>query len=115
MSPPGDRHGHQAPDGPGLLPRPAPSSRPAAARPAHPDQCPYPQGSAQGHQEVKETDLANHSAAKPKKKSKRVITAGIANFPASFHNPILTITDSPGTPLSRAHSGGAGLSGSRPP
>src|SRR3546814_13179798 len=92
MSPPGDRHGHQAPDGPGLLPRPAPSSRPAAARPAHPDQCPYPQGSAQGHQEVKETDMAKQSAAKPKKKIKRVITDGIANVHASFKTTIVTIT-----------------------
>jgi ribosomal protein S13 len=34
---------HQASDGPWLLSRPAPSSRPAGSWPAHPYQCPHPQ------------------------------------------------------------------------
>jgi predicted ribosome quality control (RQC) complex YloA/Tae2 family protein len=34
-------------DGPGLLPRLPSPSRPAGPRPAHPHQCPHPQGSAQ--------------------------------------------------------------------
>jgi hypothetical protein len=45
---------HQAPDGPGLLPRLPPPPRPARARPAHAHQCPHPQGSAQGRRRAQE-------------------------------------------------------------
>src|SRR3546814_643333 len=89
------------------------AARASAPRPTHPDQCPYPQGSAQGHQEVKETDMAKPSAAKPKKKIKRVITDGIAHVHASFNNTIVTITDRQGNALSWATSGGAVFRGSR--
>jgi small subunit ribosomal protein S11 len=109
---PRSRRGDQAPDGPGLLSRPAPSSRPAAARPAHPDQCTYPQGSAQGHQEVRNRH-GQASCTKVKKKIKRVVTDGIAHVHASFNNTIITITDRQGNALSWATSGGAGFRGSR--
>src|SRR3546814_18059743 len=53
------------------------------------------------------------SAAKPKKKIKRVITDGIAHIHASFNNTIVTITDRQGNALSWATSVGAGFRGSR--
>ena len=53
------------------------------------------------------------SAAKPKKKAKRVVTDGIAHVHASFNNTIITITDRQGNALSWATSGGAGFRGSR--
>src|SRR3546814_1220831 len=57
--------------------------------------------------------MAKPSAAKPKKKIKRVITDGIAHVHASFNNTIVTITDRQGNALSWATSGGAGFRGSR--
>ena len=53
------------------------------------------------------------SAAKTKKKIKRVVTDGIAHVHASFNNTIITITDRQGNALSWATSGGAGFRGSR--
>ena len=53
------------------------------------------------------------SAAKPKKKAKRIVTDGIAHVQASFNNTIITITDRQGNALSWATSGGAGFRGSR--
>jgi small subunit ribosomal protein S11 len=53
------------------------------------------------------------SAAKPKKKVKRVVTDGIVHVQASFNNTIVTITDRQGNALSWATSGGAGFRGSR--
>jgi small subunit ribosomal protein S11 len=52
-------------------------------------------------------------AAKPKKKSKRIVTDGIAHVQASFNNTVITITDRQGNALSWATSGGAGFRGSR--
>ncbi|HVU80775.1 MAG TPA: 30S ribosomal protein S11 [Rhodanobacteraceae bacterium] len=52
-------------------------------------------------------------AAKPKKKTKRVVTDGVAHVHASFNNTIVTITDRQGNALSWATSGGAGFRGSR--
>ena len=53
------------------------------------------------------------SAAKPKKKAKRIVTDGIAHVQASFNNTVITITDRQGNALSWATSGGAGFRGSR--
>src|SRR2546427_4816985 len=53
------------------------------------------------------------SAAKTKKKIKRVVTDGVAHVHASFNNTIVTITDRQGNALSWATSGGAGFRGSR--
>ena len=52
-------------------------------------------------------------AAKPKKKTKRVVTDGVAHVHASFNNTIVTITDRQGKALSWATAGGAGFRGSR--
>jgi small subunit ribosomal protein S11 len=52
-------------------------------------------------------------AAKPKKKTKRVVVDGVAHVQASFNNTIVTITDRQGNALSWATSGGAGFRGSR--
>ena len=53
------------------------------------------------------------SAAKPKKKAKRIVTDGIAHVQATFNNPVITITARQGNALSWATSGGAGFRGSR--
>ncbi len=65
---------HQAFDGPGLLPRPASPSRLAAARPAHPHQCPYPQGSAQARipEEVRDQTMAKACSSCAKRIRKKI-------------------------------------------
>jgi small subunit ribosomal protein S11 len=52
-------------------------------------------------------------ASKSKKKTKRVISDGVAHVQASFNNTIVTITDRQGNALSWATAGGAGFRGSR--
>ncbi|CAA9480895.1 MAG: SSU ribosomal protein S13p (S18e), partial [uncultured Sphingomonadaceae bacterium] len=51
---PRDLRQHQAPDGPGLLPRPASPQGPARPRPAHPHQCADPQGPGQADRRQEE-------------------------------------------------------------
>ncbi len=53
------------------------------------------------------------SSSKSKKKTKRVVTDGVAHVQASFNNTIVTITDRQGNALSWATAGGAGFRGSR--
>lgn len=53
------------------------------------------------------------SAARARKKVRKVVTDGIAHVHASFNNTIITITDRQGNALSWATSGGAGFKGSR--
>ncbi len=48
-----------------------------------------------------------------KKRSKRIVTDGIAHIQASFNNTIITITDRQGNALSWATAGGSGFRGSR--
>jgi small subunit ribosomal protein S11 len=48
-----------------------------------------------------------------RKKTKRVVTEGIAHIHASFDNTIITITDRQGNALCWATSGGSGFRGSR--
>lgn len=48
-----------------------------------------------------------------RKRSKRVVTEGIAHIHASFNNTIITITDRQGNALCWATSGGSGFRGSR--
>jgi small subunit ribosomal protein S11 len=50
---------------------------------------------------------------KGKKKSRRVVSDGVAHVQASFNNTIVTITDRQGNALSWATSGGSGFRGSR--
>ena len=52
-------------------------------------------------------------AAKPKKKTRRVVTDAVAHVQASFNNTVVTITDRQGNALSWATAGGAGFRGSR--
>ncbi|MGH8216378.1 MAG: 30S ribosomal protein S11 [Rhodanobacteraceae bacterium] len=52
-------------------------------------------------------------ASNSKKKTKRVVTDGVAHVQASFNNTIVTITDRQGNALSWATAGGAGFRGSR--
>jgi small subunit ribosomal protein S11 len=51
--------------------------------------------------------------SRSRKKSKRVITDGVAHIHASFNNTIVTITDRQGNALCWATSGGSGFRGSR--
>ena len=48
-----------------------------------------------------------------KKKSKKIVTDGIAHIHASFNNTIVMITDRHGSALCWATSGGSGFRGSR--
>ncbi|MFW6092982.1 MAG: 30S ribosomal protein S11 [Pseudomonadota bacterium] len=48
-----------------------------------------------------------------RKKSRRVVTEGIAHIHASFNNTIITISDRQGNALCWATSGGSGFRGSR--
>ncbi|MFM8454638.1 MAG: 30S ribosomal protein S11 [Gammaproteobacteria bacterium] len=49
----------------------------------------------------------------PKKKTKKLVTAGVVHIQASFNNTIVSITDLLGNLLSAATSGGSGFRGSR--
>src|ERR1700733_5882011 len=53
------------------------------------------------------------TAARVRKKAKKVVSEGIAHIHASFNNTIITITDRQGNALSWATSGSAGFKGSR--
>ena len=53
------------------------------------------------------------TAARVRKKAKKVVSEGIAHVHASFNNTIITITDRQGNALSWATSGAAGFKGSR--
>jgi small subunit ribosomal protein S11 len=53
------------------------------------------------------------AATVKRKKSKRIVTDGIAHIYASFNNTIITISDRQGNTLSWATSGGSGFRGSR--
>ena len=48
-----------------------------------------------------------------KKKTKKIVTDGIAHINASFNNTIITITDRSGNTLAWATAGGSGFRGSR--
>ena len=50
---------------------------------------------------------------KTKKKSKKVVTDGIAVINSTFNNTIVTITDRQGNTLCWATAGGSGFRGSR--
>ena len=53
------------------------------------------------------------TAARARKKAKKVVSEGIAHVHASFNNTIITITDRQGSALAWASSGGQGFKGSR--
>ena len=53
------------------------------------------------------------TAARTRKKVRKVVNDGIVHIHASFNNTIITITDRQGNVLSWATSGGAGFKGSR--
>jgi len=53
------------------------------------------------------------TAAKTRKRAKRMVSEAIAHVHASFNNTIVTITDRQGNTLSWATSGGCGFRGSR--
>lgn len=59
------------------------------------------------------TTTASKTAAKAKKKTKKIVTDGIAHIQASFNNTIVTMTDRQGNTLCWATSGGSGFRGSR--
>jgi small subunit ribosomal protein S11 len=53
------------------------------------------------------------TAAKVRKRAKRMVSEAIAHVHASFNNTIVTITDRQGNTLSWATAGGCGFRGSR--
>ena len=53
------------------------------------------------------------TAARVRKKAKKVVSEGIAHVHASFNNTIITITDQQGNTLAWASSGNVGFKGSR--
>ena len=55
----------------------------------------------------------NKQAKQTRKKTRRVVTDGIAHVHASFNNTIVTITDPTGAVISWASSGQVGFKGSR--
>ncbi len=52
-------------------------------------------------------------ARTPRKKTKRIVSDGLAHVHASFNNTIITITDRQGNVLAWATAGSAGFKGSR--
>lgn len=64
-------------------------------------------------QQTETKGAAKSTAARTRKKSKRVITDGIVHVNASFNNTIITFTDRQGNALSWATAGSAGYKGSR--
>jgi len=52
-------------------------------------------------------------AARPRKKEKKVVVAGIAHVNATFNNTIITITDGAGNAVSWSSAGSLGFKGSR--
>lgn len=53
------------------------------------------------------------TANRPRKKSKKIVTHGVAHILAKFNNTIITITDSLGNVLAWASAGQCGFKGSR--
>ncbi len=53
------------------------------------------------------------SAARGRKRAKRVVTDGVAHINASFNNTLITITDRQGNAVAWTTSGTAGFKGSR--
>ncbi len=51
--------------------------------------------------------------ARTKKKTKRVVSDGVAHIHATFNNTIVTISDRQGNALTWATAGGSGFRGSR--
>lgn len=57
--------------------------------------------------------MATPKRGSTRKKTKRVVTDGVAHIYASFNNTIVTITDRQGNTLTWATAGGSGFRGSR--
>jgi small subunit ribosomal protein S11 len=53
------------------------------------------------------------TAARARKRAKRIVVDGIAHIHASFNNTIITITDRQGNTLAWGTAGGSGFRGSR--
>src|SRR4029453_479871 len=97
--------------------------------PAHPYQCAYSQGAAQGRDQTQRSSresrlngqqkrphapgAAQNGPAPRRQKVKKKVSEGIAPIHASFNNTIVTITDRQGNTLAWATSGHAGFKGSR--
>lgn len=53
------------------------------------------------------------ATAKPRKKSKKIVTHGVAHIIANFNNTLISITDSLGNVLAWSSAGQCGFKGSR--
>ena len=81
----------------------------AGERPAHSNQRAHAQGAAPAHSQI----TGAKAQWRKRKRSKRVVTDGVAHVHASFNNTIITISDRQGNALCWATSGGSGFRGSR--
>ena len=53
------------------------------------------------------------AAARPRRKERKNITAGVAHVAATFHNTVITITDAQGNTVAWSSAGTMGFKGSR--
>ena len=57
--------------------------------------------------------MAKQATARPRKKERKNISAGVAHVLASFNNTMVTITDAQGNAISWSSAGTSGFKGSR--
>lgn len=57
--------------------------------------------------------MAKQASARPRKKERKNISAGVAHVLASFNNTMVTITDAQGNAISWSSAGTSGFKGSR--
>ncbi len=57
--------------------------------------------------------MAKGKTARPKRRARKNIEAGVAHIRSTFNNTIVTITDTQGNAISWASAGGLGFKGSR--
>ena len=108
----------QAPPGDRLLPRPAPPSRPAGARPEYEDQRAHAQGSeadaGRGQEEGGEEVVpAPRRPQRGRRRVRKNIPIGQAHIKTSFNNTIVSLSDQEGNVIAWESAGGAGFKGSR--
>ena len=109
---------------------PAPPQGPAGPRPAHPHQCPHPQGPGQGDRRQEEVSRFRRmatagrdtrraakgsrmgkEATRVRRRERKNIASGVAHVNASFNNTMITITDAQGNTIAWSSAGTHGLQG----
>jgi small subunit ribosomal protein S11 len=62
---------------------------------------------------AQKTEETTKAGAKPRKKERKNVTAGVAHVNSTFNNTIVTITDAQGNALAWSTAGAQGFKGSR--